>query len=100
MDKKKTKASTEVAEADVEFATAVDELTDAIVEDLEESYDSELEPFEAYAQRVRAQIHSNMDEFRKRFLQGYEVLLKELSERYTKMDEEPEEEPPPGAMKL
>lgn len=100
MDEEKTKVSGSVAEADVEFTEAVDEFAEAIVEDLKEGYHSDLEPFEAYAQRVRAEIHSNMDDFRNRFLQGYEVLLNELSMQYTKASESEEEQPPPGAIAL
>lgn len=94
----KKPAAVQVAEADVEFKQSVDQLTNAIVEDLQENYHNDMEPFEAYAQRVRAQIHENMDDFRSRFLQGYEVILNELALQYSSKSDE--QEPPPGALRL
>lgn len=85
-----------VAEIDVEHAKALEELADAVVEDLKGGYQSDFEPFEAYAERVRADIHTSMGDFHKRFLQGYQVLLEELTKQYSSKDEE--EKPPPGAM--
>lgn len=84
---------------DAEFEKSIDEIADALLEGEEENYDSELEPFEAYANRMRTEIHENMEEFRDRFLKGYELLLKELAQQYTGMAEA-EGRLPPGAIKL
>ena len=96
MEQKKTKQATDVAMADKEFAKAIDGLTEAMVNDLEKDYHSELEPFEAYATRIRVQIHSNLEEFRDRFLKGYEVLLNELSHSYKEDNKSDEKQPPSG----
>ena len=77
MDNKRSSRLT-TAEADVEFQKSVKDLTEAIVEDLEAGYQSELEPFEAYANRIRHQVHENLEQFRDRFLQGYDVLIEEI----------------------
>jgi hypothetical protein len=57
---------------------AVKELADMIESSLREDYHSDLEPFEAYAQKVRANIYKTMQEFQARFVNGYETLLKEI----------------------
>ena len=89
------KTSVEVAEADVEFKNAADNLVDAVIDNIKEGYKSDLEPFEAYAERVRAEMYSNIDDFRLRFLNGYHVILKELAkEKKEKL--ELEDKPPPG----
>lgn len=88
-----------MAKPDVEFKEAIEELADAVVEELKEGYRSDLEPFEAYAQRMRQELHTNMEDFHDRFLKGYEVLIHELLERQEKSHED-EGEVPPGAIKL
>ena len=95
----KKKIPTSVAEADVEFKKSVDALTEVIIEDLKEEYHNDLEPFDAYAQRVRAQVHANMEDFRDRFLEGYEVLLQELVSQQVK-SEPVQDKPPPGTIIL
>lgn len=95
-DKNKTLSA---AEADVEFKQSVDGLTDVILEDLKQDYHNDLEPFDAYAQRIRAQVHENMEDFRNRFLEGYEVLLQEIMSHQSKKDVT-EEKPPPGTIIL
>lgn len=82
-----------------EFREAVDELVDGIVEDLEKEYHSELESFDAYAQRVREEVHADMAEFRHHFLKGYDVLIEELTQQYNGANTT-EDKPPPGAIIL
>lgn len=100
MGKEKKGTSLNVAEADVDFEKSVDKLVEAIAEDVKEGYQSDLEPFEGYVQKVRAEVHSNMEEFRNRFLHGYEVLLKEISSQSAQESESNEKKPPPGSIKL
>lgn len=95
---KKKKLNMTIAEADIEFKQSVDTLTEAIAEDLEQ-YPSELEPFDAYAQRVRAQVVSNVEDFRNRFLEGYSILLHEI-ESIEKDAETDQDKPPPGTIVL
>jgi len=82
-----------------EFNKSVDELADILIKEEEKNYTSELEPFEVHAQRMRKEIHENMEDFRDRFLQGYELLLKELAQQYTG-SEDKGGKVPPGAIKL
>lgn len=78
MGKKTEKKSIKVAMEDIEFKKSVDDLANAITDDLEKSYQSDLEPLEAYVNKVRSQLHEDMDTFRNRFLNGYQILLEEL----------------------
>lgn len=96
MPENKKSRSMQIAQTDVDFEKSVDQLTDAILEDLKASYKSDLEPFEAYAARVRAQIHENMDDFRDRFLQGYEILIQEISKQYERSTPKDMQAPPDG----
>lgn len=82
-----------------EFKGAVDELVDTIVDDLEEGYQSDLESFDVHSQRIRKEIHANMEEFRTHFLKGYDVLLEELTQQYGGA-KTTEEKPPPNAIIL
>lgn len=75
-----------------ELKSSVDELTEAIVEDITEGYKNDLEPVEIYANRIRQQVHEDLRLFRERFLKGYEAIIEEL------IDEE--NEPPPGSLKM
>lgn len=96
MSENKKQKSMQIAQSDVDFEKSVDQLTDAILEDLKAGYKSELEPFEAYSARVRAQIHENMDDFRDRFLQGYEILIQEIAKQYEKSSVKDTRVPPDG----
>ena len=96
--KKKNNKKISLATIELDFKNSVDELAHAIVEEEREAFQSELEPFEAYAQRVKSQLHTDMNEFRERFTNGYEVLLNEIVEESEGIqDDEPR---PPGAIVL
>lgn len=79
MDRKK-ESRVSVAQAEKEFEKSVEDLTSAIVEDLEAGYQSDLEPFEIYANRIRHQVHENLEAFKDRFLHGYDVLIDEIKQ--------------------
>lgn len=57
---------------------AIDDLADLVVENLQSSYRSDLEPFEAYAARVRSRVYDDVTLFRQRFHHGYQVLMEEI----------------------
>lgn len=65
-----------VTEEDVDQAAL--ELAELVTSHLHEEPRSEVEPFEQYVQKVRAQVHADANVFKKRFKQGYEVLLEEI----------------------
>lgn len=69
-DKKKDEA---------EAKEAIESLADAYLESVRDGYRSDLEPFEAYEQKVRSQIHRDADKFRERFQKGYHVLINEIN---------------------
>lgn len=71
------------------FDKCIEELADMIIEDAKGHHHSELEPFESYAARVRAKIHSNMEEFRGRFAKGYKLLVEELEKNSSENDNLP-----------
>ena len=57
---------------------AINELADLVVTNIKEEYQNDLEPFEVYAQKIRSQLHSNIGEFRQRFIKGYLALMEEI----------------------
>lgn len=61
-----------------DIAPAVKEFAETLIESLKDNYNSKLEPFEAYAQKIRSHIFANAKSFKKRFSKGYEILLKEV----------------------
>lgn len=85
------KKGMETSEEDVDplYTQAVNELTEAVVENLEEETKKTIEPFEAYAKRIRGKVHSNLNEFRTRFNRGYHVLIDELNKEQKKPTDEP-----------
>ena len=74
--KKKLKVSIE-EETDEELLS-FEELPDAVMEQFREHRLSTQEPFEQYADKIKAKIHTNAETFRRRFLKGYHALLDEL----------------------
>jgi len=80
MNKKKTSSETGAMVKDPIFKRTVEDLTEAIIENLEELMQEDLEPYEAYANHIRHQVHHNLDQFRERFTSGYQALLDEMKE--------------------
>lgn len=76
---------------------AVAEFADFAVEMLREGHHSELEPFEAYAARLRGEMIKQLEGYRERLAHGYEVLLKELAREKSTASQQP---PPPGTIRL
>lgn len=74
MTNKVKKVETALFASEEEFEKAVGELADAFIADLKEKKTNDLEPFEAYATRVRQDLFLKCKDFRKRFLSGYEAL--------------------------
>lgn len=58
---------------------AIDDLAEYVIESLRGEFHSELEPFEAYAARLRKSIVADVRLFRQRFHRGYHVLMTELA---------------------
>jgi iron-sulfur cluster repair protein YtfE (RIC family) len=56
-------------------------LIECIMLSLEEGYKNDLEPFELYAQKLLSQIHSDRTTFCNRIVDGYAILLEELSKK-------------------
>lgn len=90
--------SLEIAEADVAFIQSVEAFSDEVIAEERENFHSDLESFDAHAEKIRLAISKNMEEFRTHFLKGYEVLLDELSHIHPK--EIGAGSPPPNAIKL
>ncbi|MCE2982038.1 MAG: hypothetical protein LW832_00585 [Parachlamydia sp.] len=55
----------------------LDHLAGFVLESMEERQ-QEIEPFEHYASQLRAHLIKNTDDFKWKFLKGYESLLKEM----------------------
>lgn len=80
--KKKGKASLD-QEDPVTREKSMEALASAIAEDLYHRQKLPLEPFEAYMEKVKYSLYSNVELFSTRFSRGYRVLLEEL-ERETR----------------
>ncbi|MBS4163604.1 Uncharacterized protein PRO82_000907 [Candidatus Protochlamydia amoebophila] len=61
----------------------IDQLAEFILDSLEESHQSEWEPFEVYAKKLRSHIYADQRVFRQQFTKGYESLLEVLSHRHS-----------------
>lgn len=75
--KKKGKASVEDDEETMR-EKCIDILASAVAEDLYARQQMPLEPFEAYLQKIKFSLFSNLEVFHTRFSRGYRVLLEEL----------------------
>ncbi|CCB91662.1 putative uncharacterized protein [Waddlia chondrophila 2032/99] len=71
-----------------------EKLADALVKDLKDGDQSEMETFESYVQRTKHEIMDEMMAFQDSFTQGYEVILSELASN------KKEGGLPPGAMRM
>jgi hypothetical protein len=67
--------------------SSLKELTDLVMESLEESYRMDWEPFEIYAQKLKSHIHSNPASFHQRFAEGYEHLIEVLHHTKSHLNE-------------
>jgi hypothetical protein len=61
-----------------EISQAVRAFAEAVIESMKESDHQSLEPFEAYTERLQAEIHQNADQFCDRFVKGYFAIMKQL----------------------
>jgi len=82
-----------------DFDKIVDEIADIYLQEEATSYDSELISFKSHADKIRDEIRKDMEEFRDRFLKGYEILIIEIAEQYGG-SKEANERVPPNAIKL
>lgn len=63
----------------------LEDLTDLVVESLKEIDTSQEEPVEEYAHKLRINFQKDPLVFRKRFSEGYEILLEVLQGPSTKL---------------
>lgn len=75
--RKKGKASL-VHEDEAMREKCMETLASAIAEDLYHRQQRPLEPFEAYMQKIKYSLYSNVELFSTRFARGYRVILEEL----------------------
>ncbi len=61
---------------------SIEDLAKFVLESLEEGYQSDWEPFEIYAQKLRSHMHTNSHAFHKQFVKGYESLIEVLHDPY------------------
>jgi hypothetical protein len=76
-EKRKTKVAVDM-EVEADYEKSIQEFADAMIEEHRDQKTSDFEPFEAYAEKVKAKFYSDADQFRSRFARGYSVLLEEL----------------------
>lgn len=70
-----------MAKENAHFEHAIDELAQIFIDDAEQHYRSQLEPFDVYAQKVRNEFHHTLSDFRKRFAHGYKVLIQKVRDQ-------------------
>lgn len=61
-----------------DFDNAVEEYCEMLTEEAREGFNSELESFEAYKEKMKKEVRENIGDFRTRFQHGYEVLLEQI----------------------
>ncbi len=59
----------------------MEEFADATIEVLRENHHSSLEPFEAYAARLKGEMVKSLETYSTRLMHGYKVLLDELNKQ-------------------
>jgi hypothetical protein len=70
------------SEADQEFRNSVNVLVDTMVEGMEEEYHNDLQPYDVHVNQIKKEMQDSMEDFRNSFLEGYELILEELSQQY------------------
>lgn len=95
-----TTENTQTGESHDQFGASIDAFVDSLVEGTEGESSSGLESFEQRVQKVRSEMHESMEEFRDTFLQGYELILEELSIQYAGGGHPDAYKPPPNAIKI
>lgn len=77
------KQRTSVSEDEERYKKTLEEMADAVIGSLKPGYRSDLEPFEQYAEKVKAKMHTDMDDFRLRLAKGYKALLDEIQKNHS-----------------
>ncbi|MBA3816560.1 MAG: hypothetical protein H0X29_08595 [Parachlamydiaceae bacterium] len=60
------------------YASMIEDLAEAVTEEIDHEKNEAIEPFEQYVLKVRGRMHTDIKAFRSRFAKGYSVLLDEL----------------------
>lgn len=71
------KLPVEHSKEDEEIKKAIDQFADAYIDKMKENYHNPYEPFNVYAERLRAQIYHNADRFKQRLINGLQILIRE-----------------------
>lgn len=64
-----------------EVEKAIDSFIETYIESLRDTYNNPLEPFEAYSNRMRAEIYRDANEFKERFTRGFYILMEQLQKK-------------------
>ncbi len=78
-EKKNSVTPTSHHSLDPDAEKELKDFADLLIDSMKQEYKNELEPFEVYAQKLRSQIHANVNEFQARIAHGYDILLQELN---------------------
>jgi tetratricopeptide (TPR) repeat protein len=71
---------------DPELEEAINDYLDAAVELEKDDYNSDIEPFQAYASRLRSQLAAGLLQFQQNYAHGYRVLVDEVHKIYPEKD--------------
>jgi hypothetical protein len=58
---------------------SAEQMADLVLESMDDSFQTELEPFEVYSRTLRSHILRDAEQFKKQFLMGYGSLLEQIS---------------------
>lgn len=63
------------------FREVRDKAFDKLLETQREEYKGTLEPFEAYAARMKAQLHSSCDQYLEHLQHGYDSIINKIASK-------------------
>lgn len=69
--------------SDDDCERAIEDLADAVIQNLPHSPENSSDPFEIYAQRVRSKIYVDAGDFKSRCSRGYHLLVAELAKKFS-----------------
>jgi hypothetical protein len=65
-------------EGEIDSFKCMVKIAQAIPKLMLERHIESLEPFEVYAERIKTKLYEDPDQFTKKFIKGYQILLDEL----------------------
>jgi hypothetical protein len=61
------------------YEESIEQMCDMMLDSIREGYQNNLEPWDVYEQKVRAEAQQRSHQFQERVLRGFRVLLQEIN---------------------